>query len=207
MLLLILAAGCVPRRVEAVDLMPLGDGRFWRYQITGGQSTSSLEISLGPAKTGKHGEELFLDTASSQADSYFFRKGQTVGISNAPGLWVLWIQGPVKKGMTWAGALEYTKRIMTTDENGQGFTEVWAWMPSKSGGTKEVSSMRERIEVPAGLFKDCVRVDHRRGAFFGSKYFARGVGMVRSVLYRQQDDGGLAEVLRQDLVEYGTHKE
>lgn len=170
-LALVAASACTPRS-KPQDYFPLGVGHDWIYEVsTPGQPPRLLEFHILREAPGDRGETRFFLDASEKR--YYVRHGDVVAYSISPGIWTVFLSGPLTRGSTFDGALAVFEDFTPRSEDAPREMRRVA-----SSGSKEVTETKRRISVPAGEFKDCLEVTHTAGATTGVKYFAPGVGMV-----------------------------
>lgn len=195
-----------PQREEGVaGFFPLAPGNYWRYELDGALGERELEFRIVSAEPGSRGEVRFLVEGRDEGEYHFYRRGNQVGVSPAEGLWSVYLDGDLKVGDTWPGGLVDDSQPGPAHQVvPEGETRPPAKMvPEASSGTKSVTRNDVTLTTPAGRFSRCLKVEHRRGRrLYGVKYFAPGVGLIRSELWALQDGKPKQLVGSQTLVEY-----
>ena len=177
---LLALAGCTPTPKSVDTYFPLGTGHAWTYRVSNaGRPDSILRFEIKGEETGDRGERRFLlDESGSR---YYLRHGDVMGYSVSPGIWTIFLDGPLKRGHRFDGARA----------DFSGFRVVGEVTPTpapdatppamrtvESSGYKLVTATGRKITVPAGIFDDCLEVTHIAGPTTGVKYFAPRIGMV-----------------------------
>lgn len=192
-----------PRGVS--DYFPLGTGHHWVYRVTRPDlAPHRLEFRIRSESLGDRGERRFhLDESGER---YYLRHGKTVAYSVSPGIWTVFLDGPLRNGRRFDGA-RATYAGFTVE--GEPVTPVQpdaTPVPMKkvpTAGYKLVTATNRRVTVPAGTFENCLEVTHVALPTIGVKYFAPGVGMVYAEAWLDDRQGGTRTLItRQELVEY-----
>jgi hypothetical protein len=197
---------------------PLVKGARWVYRVDfGGLRRGEMEIvGQGPRSVpGLEGEVFINDEVID---------GAAVGFADVAPVGYLTVEGYLgqvsgldydEKGGVRVLAGEDPKRILPIDpQQGASWEERSRMfeLPEGGGGVKRWSrriEARESLEVPAGKFRDVLMVESKYwdGDVSDEKplmryedYYVRGVGLVRSVTFNDQEGG--RQIVEQSLLRY-----
>ena len=202
----------------AQQYFPLVKGAHWVYRVDfGGLRRGEMEIVGQGARSvpGIDGDVFINDEVID---------GKAVGFADVAPVGYLTVEGFLgqvsgldydEKGAVKVLAGEDPKRILPVDPQHGATWEESARMfelPEGGGGVTRWShriEARESLAVPAGTFRDVLMVESKfwDGEASSEKplmryedYYARGVGLVRSVTFNEQDGG--RQVVEQSLLRY-----
>lgn len=147
------------------EYYPIVEGRVYRYRYESAEwpqkSTATMKVkSLSSAggKTTATWEETNPDPP--EPNRPWIRNWKiersAEGVLEGEKDWSYWvIRTPLKKGTSWQ---------------------------RNDGTTFTITSLTERVEVPAGIYENCLCVTYENeGIGTGALYYAKGVGLVRSI--------------------------
>ncbi len=150
---------------ELDEYYPIVEGRAYVYRYESAEwpqkSTATMRVkgvSQAGRKTTATWEETNPDPPDPSMPSVrswkIERSGK--GVLEGDKDWSYWvIRTPLKKGASWQ---------------------------RDDGTTFMIVSLAERVEVPAGVYENCLRVTYENeNTGTGERYYAKGVGLVRSI--------------------------
>lgn len=200
----------------AQQYFPLVAGAHWVYRMDLGPNRGELEIVGRGTKSvpGFDGEVFINDEVID---------GEAIGFADVAPVGYLTVEGFLgqvsgldydEKGDVRVLAGEDPKRILPVDpQQGATWEETSRMfeLPEGGGGVSRWSrriEARESLEVPAGTFRDVLMVESKywdddaeeKPLMRYEDYYARGVGLIRSVTYNEQAGGG--QVVEQSLLRY-----
>lgn len=149
-----------PRAAAAADYFPLKTGNSWTYTTSGpsgGDVTTTVDYAWRSRVTGA----VWYHLDTYQGDSHWVR--ETAGQRVYEWQSSLWYRFGMPAGTTWPMAM-----------NGG--------LPGSDGATLTLASRSETVQVRAGTFRGCIRIDYATGvadAGVESEWFAPGVGLVK----------------------------
>jgi hypothetical protein len=222
-LCLILAA-CSPGTPEvaagaaAQEYFPLVKGAHWVYRVDfGGLRRGEIEIVGQGVRSvaGLEGDVFINDEVID---------GKAVGFADVAPVGYMTVEGYLgqisgldydEKGGVRVLAGEDPKRILPIEPKQGATWEETSRMfelPEGGGGVTRWSrriELRESLEVPAGTFRDVLMVESKywdddvseeQPLMRFEDYYARGVGLLRSVTFNEQEGG--RQVVEQSLLRY-----
>lgn len=195
--LLLLSSGCVtpspvtPENGEpelsVMDLYPMAEGNYWRYEGSGSEYADFDEKVLYAAdglyqliseNSGTVSVTVYEMTAESlnviySAEEFYDERNILEEASAAGGVKAVLIRTPLEEGASWvSGDREY-----------------------------EIFSMSEEVETPAGLFAGCVLVKSHdeENTYTTEAYYCPGTGLVKQV-FKSGEGYEVSSVLAEYLV-------
>lgn len=199
--LICILAGCERQSLD--QYFPLAEGKYWRYVMSyktmdgtykGVYAVENLE------QTGKNGELLYVRKLLDGSLNYFrittkgillVAREKTVDLKTEyieEGHYIF--QFPVQVGTQWQDTTVSRALIKTGPPQKTEFHIV-----AKVPVTASIDSLTDTVKVPAGIFKNCMRVNISGDAFTNAgnyvgltvvkinetNWYATGVGLVKSV--------------------------
>lgn len=153
------------RNAVLEEYYPIVDGRVYSYRYESAEwpqkSTATMRVkkeSSAGGKTTATWEETNPDPPDERGPSIRSWKVErsAKGVVEGGKDWSDWvIRTPLKKGTSWQ---------------------------RNDGAIFTITSLAERVEVPAGVYENCLCVAYENeGIGTGALYYAKGVGLVRSI--------------------------
>lgn len=158
------------------DYYPLGIGNWWTMEVVswaGGDTTgpNTVEAEIVDDMTVFDYKPCYLRVEQPGADtSYLVLTGEQLRIYSEPP----------------AGASSYDVPLKLPVDVGSIW--VYSYPPAQDTIFAEITSNTDSLQVPAGSFENCLRVEiSNQGGIWFTTWFTRGVGPVRS--YNSNDEG------------------
>jgi hypothetical protein len=167
-------AGCA--KAHPIDVyFPLHVGNEWHYDLVSDKgATRSVDYRIVGAEPGDEGEKFLL---ASGPESYFVRDDRSIALSISPGIWTIFLDGPLTLGHRFDGG---RSRGIVLNMPGEDEPDDPRIRAIPSSGYKVITGFDRTVKVAAGTFRDCLEVSHIAGPIVGVRYFAPKVGLVYS---------------------------
>jgi len=193
---LLLVAGCAPKARTTGTYFPLQEGNVWTYDMVGPHGPQKLEFRVVRVEPGSDGMRYLLDDAGRR---YYVKRGESIAISVAPGIWTVLLDGPLRLGKRFDGGVsEGIVPNTVGDPEAKNDPRI---RPIPSAGYKVITAFDRKVTVAAGTFERCLEVTHVAGAIVGIKLYAPGVGLVLSESWLERG-GKRVKQTRQELTSY-----
>jgi len=223
-LALALVSGCRPETVpasgeEAESWFPLVTGARWVYRLHTDYGGLKVEVvARGPMAIHGDGRVVFVMDERNEGPDLGFVETSPVGyvveegyVSRYPG-----VDYASDGELRLLGRDEPTRLLPLKPEPGQAWTQHHSLFATPEGGGGQLGwqahvTSKPELRVPAGTFHDVLVVyssysnesPYEHGEtkpVFYEDYYARGVGLIRSVT--RDTEGGSERVVEQELLEY-----
>ena len=199
---LLALAACAPRVRAVADYFPLKVGNEWTYRTVGPAGDQVLRFVIVDESIGSRGETQFR-LSEGPGQKHFLRHGEIVGMSVSPGIWSVYLAGPLSRGKRFDAA-KAEDFVLPEHEGKVTVDPSRAMVPVAASGYKLVTAFDRKVTVPAGTFTDCLEVAHVAGPITGVKYFAPDIGVVYAEAWRTGPDGKRQTVSKQELLHYSV---
>jgi len=192
--LLLAAGGC---KRDGMDYLPLGEQRLWKYRIDrtikGEQRHQKIIIAGLPPATVDGAPYYPLRRLDDRIELYEKTAGWIFRVDRSSGNRARILPQNPYPGMEWQGE----SRILFLEVTGAFSATFEERIQTSIPLDYVVESLDDEVEVPAGRFRDCLRVKGRGSMFGGgtlktfmgirfikveqTDWYARGVGLVKRV--------------------------